>query len=71
MPSPESSDEVQLARDLLAGRVGAFDRFVARFRSKLLNYSFLVCRQREDAEEITQETLLRVFQNLNQLKDPV
>jgi len=66
----ESSDEVQLARDLLAGRVGAFDHFVARFRSKLLNYSFLVCRQREDAEEVTQETLLRVFQNLNQLKDP-
>jgi RNA polymerase sigma-70 factor (ECF subfamily) len=70
LPSLEASEEVQLARDLLAGRVGAFDHFVARFRSKLLNYSFLVCRQREDAEEITQETLLRVFQNLNQLKDP-
>jgi RNA polymerase sigma-70 factor, ECF subfamily len=64
------AEEVQLARDLLNGRVGAFDRFVSLFRSKLLNYSFLVCRQHEDAEEITQETLLRVFQNLNQLKDP-
>jgi RNA polymerase sigma-70 factor, ECF subfamily len=64
------AEEVQLARDLLNGRVGAFDRFVSLFRSKLLNYSFLVCRQHEDAEEITQETLLRVFQNFNQLKDP-
>jgi DNA-directed RNA polymerase specialized sigma24 family protein len=36
----------------------------------MLNYSFLVCRQREDAEEITQDALLRVFQNLNQLMDP-
>lgn len=54
----------------MAGNAGAFDRFVTLFRSKLLNYSFLVCRQREDAEEITQETLLRVFQSLGQLKDP-
>jgi RNA polymerase sigma-70 factor (ECF subfamily) len=30
----------------------------------------MVCRQREDAEEVTQEALLRVFQNLGQLKEP-
>ncbi|MFM2126059.1 MAG: hypothetical protein RL328_2510, partial [Acidobacteriota bacterium] len=63
-------EEVQLARDLLAGVDGAFDRFVAFFHSKLFKYAMVVCRQREDAEEISQETLLRVFQNLNQLKDP-
>ena len=65
-----SREEVALARDLLAGRPGAFDPFVNLFRSKLFRYSFLVCRQREDAEEITQEALLRVFQNLHQLKEP-
>ena len=63
-------EEVQLARDLLAGVDGAFDRFVSYFHSKLFKYAMLVCRQREDAEEVSQETLLRVFQNLNQLKDP-
>lgn len=63
-------EEVQLARDLLAGKDGAFDRFVASFHSKLFKYAMVVCRQREDAEEISQETLLRVFQNLSQLKDP-
>lgn len=65
-----SQEEVALARDLLAGRAEAFDPFVNLFRSKLFRYSFLVCRQREDAEEITQEALLRVFQNLHQLKEP-
>ena len=64
------ADEVQLARDLLAGVEGAFDRFVDFFRARLFKYTMFVCRQREDAEEIAQETLLRVFQNLNQLKDP-
>lgn len=70
VPYPQPVEDVQLARDLLAGNAGAFDRFVTLFRSKLFNYSFLVCRQREDAEEIAQETLLRVFQCLGQLKDP-
>ena len=65
-----SQEEVALARELLAGHSEAFDPFVNLFRNKLFRYSFLVCRQREDAEEITQEALLRVFQNLHQLKEP-
>jgi RNA polymerase sigma-70 factor (ECF subfamily) len=70
VPDAPPSPEVQLARDLLAGRPGAFDEFVRVFGSKLFQYSFFMCRQREDAEEITQEALLKVFQNLGQLKEP-
>lgn len=40
------------------------------FRRRLFRFSLAVCRQREDAEEITQEALLRVFQSLGQLQDP-
>jgi RNA polymerase sigma-70 factor, ECF subfamily len=36
----------------------------------VFKHAMMVCRQREDAEEIAQETLLKVFQNLQQLKDP-
>lgn len=64
------SEEVELARDLLAGREEAFDRFVDVFGGKLFRYSYMVCRQREDAEEVTQEALLKVFQNLHQLREP-
>lgn len=63
-------EEVELVRALLAGREDAFDRFVDVFGAKLFRYSFLVCHQREDAEEITQEALLKVFQNLRQLREP-
>ncbi len=62
--------EVELARDLLSGRREAFDRFVEVFRSKLFRYSFLVCGHREDAEEVTQEALLKVFQSFDQLREP-
>lgn len=62
--------EIELARDLLAGKPEAFDRFVEIFRSKLFQYTYLVCGQREDAEEVAQETLLKAFERFQQLREP-
>lgn len=64
------TDDVELARDLLSGKEEAFDRFLERFRTKIFQYSYLMCGQREDAEEVSQETLLKVFEKLDQLKEP-
>ena len=62
--------EVALARDLLAGNADAFDRFVTHFRSKIFHYSWMMCRDREDAEEVAQDTLLKVFESFDQLREP-
>ena len=62
--------DLDLARDLLAGSAEAFDEFVQSFRSRLAHYTFLMCGQREDAEEVAQETLIRVFERLAQLREP-
>lgn len=62
--------EIELARDLLAGGPAAFDRFVEHFRSRIFQYSWLMCRHREDAEEVAQETLLKVFESFDQLREP-
>jgi RNA polymerase sigma-70 factor, ECF subfamily len=66
----KQQQETELARALLAGEPEAFERFVQHFRSKVFRYSWLVCGQADDAEEVAQETLLRVFQSLDQLRDP-
>jgi RNA polymerase sigma-70 factor (ECF subfamily) len=66
----ERSQEIELARQLLDGKADAFDRFVEHFRSKIFNYSRLMCGHREDAEEVAQETLLKVFESFEQLRDP-
>ena len=63
-------DETWLARALLAGETGAFDRFVEHFRSRIFHYSWLMCGQPEDAEEVAQETLLKVFENFAALREP-
>ena len=70
MASLDKEAEAELARELAAGNPDAFDRFVEGFRSRLFQYSLLVCGHREDAEEVAQDTLLKVFENFGQLREP-
>lgn len=66
----ERENEIELVRQLRAGNPAAFDRFVEHFRSKIFQYSWMMCGHREDAEEVAQETLLKVFENFEQLREP-
>ena len=66
----ERQDEVELARALSTGEPQAFERFVDHFRSKIFHYSLMMCGQPDDAEEVAQETLLKVFQNFDHLREP-
>jgi RNA polymerase sigma-70 factor (ECF subfamily) len=65
-----SEADLSIAERLLSGDPDGFDEFVESYRRKLFQYSFLMCGHREDAEEVAQETLIRVFSNLEQLRDP-
>jgi RNA polymerase sigma-70 factor (ECF subfamily) len=66
----DKQGEIGLARALLAGETDAFERFVEHFRSKVFHYSWLMCGRPEDAEEVAQETLIKVFENFEQLREP-
>ncbi len=66
----EKNPDAELARQLLEGHPGAFDRFVETYGAKVFQYSYLMCGQREDAEEVSQETLMKVFASLDQLREP-
>ena len=66
----ERDAEVDLARQLMAGTPQSFDRFVEHFRAKIFHYSWLMCGHREDGEEVAQETLLKVFENFGNLREP-
>lgn len=54
----------------MRGEPEAFDDFVEHFRAKIFHYTWLMCGHREDAEEVAQETLLKVFESLDQLREP-
>ncbi|HSU32850.1 MAG TPA: RNA polymerase sigma factor [Bryobacteraceae bacterium] len=65
----QETEELQLAQNLLAGKQGAFDQFVSFFHPRLFHYAYLMCGQREDAEEVSQDTLLAVFESIGKLKE--
>jgi RNA polymerase sigma-70 factor (ECF subfamily) len=67
----QSADlEIELARDLIAGNTKALEPFVELFQRKVFQYSYLMCGQRDDAEEVAQETLMNVVENFDQLREP-
>ncbi len=66
----ERDAEIELARQLIAGKPAAFEHFVEHYRAKVFHYSWLMCGQREDAEEVAQETLLKVFESAGQVREP-
>ena len=65
-----SAPEVEWARRLLAGDVEAFTPFEESFQQRIFQYTWLMCGQREDAEEVSQDTLLKVFESFDKLQDP-
>ncbi len=70
MALTDKEQEIALARDLIEGKPEAFDRFVEVFRSKVFQYALMMCGHREDAEEVAQDTLFKVFENFDQLREP-
>ena len=61
-------------RDLILkaqrGDVDAYNLLVSRWEKRIFNYLFRLVRNREDAMDLCQDVLLKVYQNLRKLEDP-
>jgi len=67
-PFPEEPDDVLVLRSK-NGDKEAFDILVQRYREPLFRFVYHNLRQREEAEDITQESFVRAYLSLRQLKD--
>ncbi len=65
----EPTDAVLVGR-VLDGDVGAFNRLMARWERPVYNFVYRVVGHDEDAKDLVQETILRVFNGLSRLQDP-
>jgi RNA polymerase sigma-70 factor, ECF subfamily len=65
---PNISDEQLIARFQL-GDVQAYDILVRRYKDQLLNFVYRFVGNRTDAEDIVQETFLRVYRNKHMYKE--
>ena len=56
-------DEVEAVRRLKRGEIGGLEYFVARYQVKATRAAFLVIHDQARAEDVVQETFVRIFQN--------
>lgn len=62
-----ASDEMHRVRAAAAGDVRAFEELVRLHHRRVLNFVFQMTRQREDAEDLTQQTFLKAFQHIHRV----
>ena len=63
-----ADDDLSLVRASKSGDVVAFEKLVERYDRKLLRIAQNLMHNREDAEEVVQETFLKAFQHLDQFR---
>lgn len=64
-----AADE-RVLHDVLEDAPGAFDRFVEHFGNRLYAFGIRMCGQREDAEDVFQETLFTAYRKLRTVREP-
>ena len=64
VPGPPPADEAEIIRRCLVGDERAHRELMARFERPVFSVAMRMLRQREDAEDVTQETFIRVFRAL-------
>jgi RNA polymerase sigma-70 factor (ECF subfamily) len=59
-----TADDAALVRQCLRGKPDAMRELIERFQSEVFGLSMRLLTHRQDAEDVTQETFLRVFRSL-------
>lgn len=59
-----NNDELHIISEILAGRVRRYDTIVDRYSRQVFSLIVRVVQNAEEAEELTQDTFLKAFQNL-------
>lgn len=65
-----SADDSVLLERIRNDEPGAFEQFVERFGDRIYGFGLRVCGEKEDAQDVFQETLLQAYQKLGGLKHP-
>jgi len=60
----------EAVRRFLKGEDEAFSRIVRRWESKVYNLAWRMLGNREDAQDVVQETFLSVFKSIRKLREP-
>jgi RNA polymerase sigma-70 factor (ECF subfamily) len=71
LSAPSSSPDLLLARRAAGGRADAWEELLALYGERVYNLAFHFSGTAEDAEDLTQEIFLRLYQNLRSYRGDV
>ncbi len=57
-------DEIQAIKRLKKGDISAMDELVLRYQTKAIRTAYLITRDESSAEDVVQETFLRIYQRI-------
>ena len=60
--------DILYIEQVLAGKINAFSNIVDRHKDKAFNLAFRICGNREEAEEIAQDSFLKAYRSLKGFK---
>jgi RNA polymerase sigma-70 factor (ECF subfamily) len=63
-----TTNDQQLIEDILAGDSQSFSILVDRYKDLVFTLALRMVKHREEAEEVSQDTFIKVFRNLNKFK---
>jgi RNA polymerase sigma-70 factor, ECF subfamily len=64
MVSDDVSEDSKIIREILDGNPNAYRSLVERYQGRIYNVIFGMVRDRDEAEELTQEAFVKAFRNL-------
>jgi len=69
-PPEDSLDDEKMLQAIIDDEPGAFDEFVRRYGRRLMAFSVRTCSNVDNAEDVFQDTLLKAYQALGDLREP-
>lgn len=64
MPNKENSEEKELLNQARGGSIEAFEKILFLYEKPIYNYIYRLTRQKEDAEDLTQKTFIKLYKIL-------
>lgn len=64
-----TEDDILLVQSAKRGNMEAFSAIVANYKDFVYRTAYGICRNRSDAEDVTQDTFIKVYQAIKTLRD--
>jgi RNA polymerase sigma factor (sigma-70 family) len=68
MSGMDNRSDTAIIELVLEGKIDSFRYLVDRHKDKAFNLAFRICGNREEAEEITQDSFMKAYRSLNSFK---